>query len=212
MKHRYYLLSILAGAALAAGCVREQVISSLAEFKPEFSCIGLPYEGGISSMSFTSTADWSVEQKSVPEWLTVTPTAGVPGSSALVFATDPNPAMSARTADVLVNVGGRQQRLIVTQAGAGPIEAPISTVQQLLDGSDGEVFRIKGTVTSVASTYYGNLYVKDATGTIYMYGINNEMGQDPRSAEGGWDSFGIEAGDVITVQGPRSTHNGTVEL
>ena len=37
MKLRNYILSILAGAALAAGCAQEQVISSIAEFKPEMS-------------------------------------------------------------------------------------------------------------------------------------------------------------------------------
>ncbi len=212
MKLRYLFLSILAGAALAAGCAQEQVISSLAEFKPENACIGLPYEGGISSTAFTATASWSVDAESVPEWLTVSPMSGGSGSDHLVFATDPNPGVASRSADILVNVAGRQQRLLVTQAGAGPIEAPISTVKQVEEGSDGEVFRVRGTVTSVASTYYGNMYVKDATGTIYLYGIQNEMGQDPRAAENGWESFGIEAGDVITVQGPRQLYNGTLEL
>jgi hypothetical protein len=213
MKLRYYLLSILAGAALAAGCAREEVISSLAEFKPEFSCIGLPYEGGISSTGFTATASWSVDENSVPKWLTVTPTSGGSGSSSLVFATDPNPSATARTADVLVNVGGRQQRLIVTQAGAGPIDAPISTIKEVMDGSDGEVFRIKGTVTGIRNTNYGNIDVKDATGSIYIYGVLNDFGQAPKDAEGGWESFGIEVGDVVTLQGPRSLYNGvTLEL
>lgn len=212
MKLRYFFLSILAGAALAAGCAQEQVISSLAEFKPELSCIGLPYEGGISTAAFTATASWSVDEKSVPDWLTVSPMSGGSGSDHLVFATGSNPGVATRSADVLVNIAGRQQRLIVTQAGAGPVEAPISTIKEVLEGSDGEVFRIKGTVTGIASTYYGNMYVKDATGTIYLYGIQNEMGQDPRAAENGWDSFGIEVGDVITVQGPRQLYKETLEL
>ena len=37
MKLRSFFLSILAGAALAAGCAQAQVISSLAEFKVEKS-------------------------------------------------------------------------------------------------------------------------------------------------------------------------------
>ena len=213
MKLRYYFLCILAGAALAAGCAQEQVISSLAEFKPEVSCVGIPYEGGVSSLSFTATANWSVDENSVPDWLTVTPTSGNSGSGSIVFATETNPSVASRSADVLVNIAGHQQRLIVTQAGAGTADAPISTIQQVADGSDGEVFRIRGTVTGIASTYYGNMYVKDATGSIYLYGIQNELGQDPRAAEGGWESFGIEVGDVITVQGPRVLYNGkTLEL
>jgi hypothetical protein len=55
MKLRYYILSILAGAALAAGCAQEQVISSIAEFKPEKSYIGLPLEGGINTTAVKAT-------------------------------------------------------------------------------------------------------------------------------------------------------------
>lgn len=209
MKIRYFLLSILAGAALAAGCAREQVISSLAEFKPEQSCIGLPYEGGVSSAAFSATASWSVDVNSIPDWLTVSPTSGGAGSDHLVFATEANPKVTARTADILVNVGSRQQRFTVTQAGAGPVDYPISTIKQVAEGSDGEVFRIKGTVTGIRSTSYGNIDVSDETGSIYIYGLYNEMGQYPKDAEDGWDSFGIEAGDVVTLEGPRQLYSGT---
>ena len=37
MKFKHFILSILAGAALAAGCAQEQVISSIPEFKVEQS-------------------------------------------------------------------------------------------------------------------------------------------------------------------------------
>ena len=208
MKLRYYILSILAGAALAAGCAQEQVISSIAEFKPEMSYIGLPLEGGIVTTPVTATASWSFDTSAIPEWLTVSPTSGGAEVEHIVFAADPNTGNSERSANLVVSVAGKQQRFTVIQAGPGEVEAPLSTIAQVMAGNDGETFRIRGTVTSIANTNYGNLYVSDDTGTISIYGLFNAKGQYPKDA-GGWATFGVEVGDVITVQGPRTLYNGT---
>ena len=208
MKLRNYILSILAGAALAAGCAQEQVISSIAEFKPEMSYIGLPLEGGINSTPVKATASWSFDTSAIPEWLTVSPTSGGAEVEHIVFAAEPNTGNSERSVNLVVNVGGKQQRFTVVQAGPGEVEAPLSTIAQVMAGNDGETFRIRGTVTSIANTNYGNLYVSDDTGTIYIYGLFNAKGQYPKDA-GGWATFGVEVGDVITVQGPRTLYNGT---
>ena len=208
MKLYRFFLTILAGAALAAGCVPEQVISSIPEFKPEQSYLGIPYEGGIASTTIKATTQWSFDEASIPDWLTVTPHSGGSEVNALVFAADKNTAASDRTANLRVNVGGKQQRFTVVQAGPGEVEAPLSTIAQVMAGNDGETFRIRGTVTVISNTNYGNLYVQDETGTIYIYGLFNAKGQYPKDA-GGWATFGVEVGDVITVQGPRTLYNGT---
>ena len=208
MKLRNYILSILAGAALAAGCAQEQVISSIAEFKPEKSYIGLPLEGGINTTPVKATASWSFDTSAIPEWLTVSPTSGGAEVEHIVFAAEPNTGNSERSVNLVVNVGGKQQRFTVIQAGPGEVEAPLSTIAQVVAGNDGETFRIRGTVTSIVNTNYGNLYVSDDTGSIYIYGLFNAKGQYPKDA-GGWATFGVEVGDVITVQGPRTLYNGT---
>ena len=200
MKLRYYILSILAGAALAAGCAQEQVISSIAEFKPEKSYIGLPLEGGINTTPVKATASWSFDTSAIPEWLTVSPTSGGAEVEHIVFAAEPNTGNSERSVNLVVNVGGKQQRFTVIQAGPGEVEAPLSTIAQVAAGNDGETFRIRGTVTSIVNTNYGNL--------ISIYGLFNAKGQYPKDA-GGWATFGVEVGDVITVQGPRTLYNGT---
>ena len=208
MKLRFFFLSILAGAALAAGCAQEQAVSILDEFQVEHSYIGLPLEGGIASTGFTATASWSFDAESIPEWLTISPTSGGAGSDYIVFAADANPGTTERTANLLVNVAGRKQRFTVFQEGPGAVEFPISTIKQVSEGNDGEVYRIRGTVTGIANTSYGNIYIEDETGKIYIYGLVNAKGQYPKDA-GGWNTFGVEAGDVITVQGPRTLYNGT---
>ena len=209
MKHIHSFLSILAAAALALGCVPEQVISSIPEFKPEQSYLGIPYEGGMASTGVTSKTDWSFDEATIPEWLTVTPLKGSPAVNSIVFAADKNTAASDRTANLIVNVAGKQQRFTVVQSGPGAFDAPLSTIEQVAAGADGEVFRIRATVTGIRNTSYGNIDVDDGTGSIYIYGLFNGLGQYPKDATGGWSSFGIEPGDVITVQGPRTLYNGT---
>ena len=209
MKHIHSFLSILAAAALALACMPEQVIPSIPEFKPEQSYLGIPYEGGIASTVLTAKADWSFDEASIPDWLTVTPHNGGPAVNSIVFAADKNTAASDRTANLIVNVAGKQQRFTVVQSGPGAFEAPLSTIAQVAAGADGEVFRIRATVTGVRNTSYGNIDVEDETGSIYIYGLFNGMGQYPKDASGGWSSFGIEPGDIITVQGPRTLYNGT---
>ena len=208
MKLHRFFLSILAGAALAAGCVQEQVISSLAEFKVENSYLNIPLEGGIATAPVKATASWAFDESTIPDWLTVTPRSGGSEVQGIVFAADANTGTSERTANLVVNVGAHKQRFIVIQSGPGAYEAPISTIAQVAAGNDGEVFRIRGTVTSIVNTNYGNLYVEDETGSIYIYGLFNAKGQYPKDA-GGWNTFGVEPGDIITVQGPRTLYNGT---
>jgi DNA/RNA endonuclease YhcR with UshA esterase domain len=62
-------------------------------------------------------------------------------------------------------------------------------------------------VTSIANTQYGNWYLTDNTGTIYIYGTLDAKGQ-PKN----FLSLGLEVGDEVTVQGPKTTYGTTVEL
>ncbi|MBQ8021714.1 MAG: BACON domain-containing protein [Bacteroidales bacterium] len=207
MKLKYLILSILAGAALM-GCEKEFEISSLADFKAEPSYLGIAVNGGTVSSKVEADASWSFE--SVPDWLTVNPTSGGAGSATIQFSAGPNESPSARKAELKVKVGNDYQIFTIVQTGAG--EAPISTIAEVSAGDDGKVYRIRGTVTSIANTSYGNFYVADDTGEIYVYGVKNNSGQYPKDAEGGWGSFGIEVGDVVTVEGPRTLYNSTLEL
>ena len=206
MKFRSFFLSILAGAALAAGCAQEQVISSIAEFRVDKSYIGLPLGGGSNSSAYEATASWSFDTSAIPDWLTITPTSGGAGSDYIVFFAEPNTGDSERSVELRVTVGGKQQRFTIYQAGPGEVEAPLSTIAEVMAGNDGQTFRIRGTVTSIVNTNYGNLYIADDTGSIYIYGLFNAKGQYPKDA-GGWATFGVDAGDVITVQGPRTLYD-----
>ena len=101
------------------------------------------------------------------------------------------------------NNTGIKQHLIVRQ---GEIAASAATCKEVIDGPDGKTYIVTGTCTSIANTQYGNWYLNDGTGELYIYGTVDATGQY------NWDSFNIEVGDIVTVQGPKLTYNGTIEL
>lgn len=82
---------------------------------------------------------------------------------------------------------------------------PISSVADVLVGSDGEYYRVSGYVTMVENAKYGNWWLKDENGDeLYIYGTINEFGV--------YQLQGLKAGDFVTVQGPRFTYGTTIEL
>ena len=89
----------------------------------------------------------------------------------------------------------------------------VSTIQEVIEGPEGEEYTVTGRVASIANTTYGNYYIEDETGSIYIYGTRTEDGLYPRDA-GGWysEAFSLVIGDEVTVTGPKTIYNGTCEL
>lgn len=83
----------------------------------------------------------------------------------------------------------------------------LTTCAQVLAGTDGTVYHIKGTCTEIKNTLYGNWMLKDETGEVLIYGTLDAQGNTKN-----FSSLGIEVGDVVEVYGPRKDYNGTIEL
>ena len=65
-------------------------------------------------------------------------------------------------------------------------------------------YYLKGTITRVANTTYGNFDLTDDTGTIYVYGLNSEDGAISKY----WAQSGAKLGDDIVIYAKRSEFNG----
>ena len=67
--------------------------------------------------------------------------------------------------------------------------------------------RVTGQITEIKNTKYGNLYIQDGTGTIYIYGMYDEAGNR-------FDAMPKQpaVGDTITVYGPVSQFNGEAQI
>ena len=200
MKLRHIFTALAAAVLTFVGCQEE--LKVLEEVQVSKSLVAIPVEGGSVNVTVNANDAWKIT--GAPEWLTVSPDSGVAGEAVVTFSADAT--TETREELVYINVGEVQQVISVLQM-AEKVETPLSTCAEVNNnGVDGKVYRVKGTVTSIANTQYGNWYLQDDTGTVYVYGtLYNGQTQQ-------FTKLGLEVGDIVTVEGPRKNYNGTIEL
>ncbi len=196
------MTAILATVALATGC-QESLERHLEEVQVSSSYVAIPAEGGSKTITVTATDAWTIT-KTDADWLTIAPESGVAGQTEVTFTAEAATSTNETTVNLVCN--GKTQEINVLQMTEKQ-ELPISTCKEVNSGEDGKSYRIKGSVTKITSTTYGNMYVNDGTDEVYVYGTLDASG-----AEANFSSLGIEVGDIVTVEGPRTTYNGVIEL
>ncbi len=200
MKLNRLFLTLAAIAATAVSCVKDE-LAQLDEVQVSQSYIALPTEGGSIDVTVTATDSWEIT--GIPEWLTVAPASGVAGKTVVTFSAE---ATSATNESVLkLLCAGKTQLLTVLQM-ADKVELPITSCAEVNAAEDGITFKIKGTITAIENTTYGNLYVTDETGSVYIYGTLYE------GAEKQFSKYGVEVGDIVVVEGPRGSYKGSPQL
>ena len=200
MKLNRLFLTLAAIAATAVSCVKDE-LAQLDEVQVSQSYIALPTEGGSIDVTVTATDSWEIT--GIPEWLTVAPASGVAGKTVVTFSAEATSTTNESVLKLLCS--GKTQLLTVLQM-AEKIELPISTCAEVNAAEDGPTFKIKGTITAIENTTYGNMYVTDETGSVYIYGTLYE------GAEKQFSKYGVEVGDIVVVEGPRGSYKGTPQL
>jgi hypothetical protein len=206
MKIKNILVSLVAILALAAGCNQIEPDHYLNEVKVSSSFVSLSMDGGSSTITVDATDSWTIP--TMPNWLSISPASGGAGSTTVTFSAAKT--LDGRTTTVALNCGGKTQNINVIQGLA--VVSP-ATCAEVIAGPDSKTYLVTGVVTAIANEQYGNWYLNDGTGEIYIYGTVNNSGAYPKDS-GGWGKspFDFSVGDEVTVQGPKTTYNGTVEL
>ena len=206
MKLKYIFPLIIAALTFMVSCEDESTMTLLDEIQVSSSYVSIPVSGGSTAITVTATDSWTVEKvttdKDNLEWLTLSSTSGSAGESNITFSAQST--IDGRTAEVLIKSGGKTQRINIIQGLATISDA---TVAEVRNGPDGKTFRTTGVVTTISNTDYGNWDLEDETGTIYIYGT-----LDAKGATRNFLSLGLEVGDEVTVEGPKSTYNGSPQL
>lgn len=199
MKLKYFIPSLVAVmAAMFTGCSDDNDPTYLDEIRVSQSIVPLSTSGGSVSIDVEAVGSWTV--LGAPDWLTVSPASGN-GNGTITFSAA---AAEGRSAEFHIMCEGKAQHILVIQGIATVSNA---TCAEVIAGPDSKSYRVTGVVTKIANTTYGNWYLNDGTGEIYIYGT-----LDKKGAEKNFLSLGIEEGDEVTVEGPKTTYNGTVEL
>ena len=206
MKIKYIFPIFFAALALMTSCNEEQSITLLDEIQVSSSYVSIPVAGGSTSITVTAKDSWTAEKvttdKNKVEWLTISSASGNAGEATLTFTAPV--AIDGRNAEVLIKSGGKTQRVNIIQGLSKISPAKVSEVKT---GPDGKTFQVTGVCTSIVNTDYGNWYITDNTGSLYIYGT-----LDAKGATRNFKSLNLEVGDEVTVEGPKSTYQGTAQL
>ena len=210
MKFKYFFIALIAVAGFFASCSDDKDLGQLDGIQLSQSSLSIPVEGGKVEFDVTSAADWKFvtnDKKgnpvdSIPAWISSSCTSGSAGTTHVVF--NAAATKGANNSTFKLVSGALTQYITVIQ---GVLNPPFSTCAEILAGNDGETYKVKGTLTRLSNTVYGNWYIKDATGEVYVYGTLDANGSEKNFA-----SLKLEEGDEVTIQGPRDTYKGTPQL
>ena len=214
MKLKYYFIALVSSLTVFAACEKEEPIQ-LDNITLDRTYVSIPAGGGEANVVVTAKETWAFEKVVVigqdadknniygemPAWLTVSTLSGPAGETKVVFHADA--IDGGREQELQIKCGDNSQYLIVRQ---GSLTAVSATCKEVIDGAEGKNFKVTGVCTGIANTSYGNWYLNDGTGEIYIYGTVDEDGNY------NWASFNIEVGDSVTVSGPKKTYGETIEL
>lgn len=154
--------------------------------------VSVPNDGSPVVISLTATEDWTVEY---PSWLEVSPSSGETGT----YEVSVSMASDYETYDFNNNYI-HLRSYDYNYAVAVVKDRPLSTTKEVIEnGVDGEEYRISGYVSKINNTTYGNWYIEDETGELYIYGTTRYGGY--------YCPYAV--GDYVTLQGPRATYNNT---
>ena len=215
MKLRYFIPIVVALVAMFTGCSEDNDPIYLDNIRLSSTYVSLSKDGATTDVSLTTAAEWSIDEKTVPEWLTISPMSGAAGTHTLTFTPTPG---GSRTATLKINCGGQTQEVNVIQY-AEETEPVLMTVSEAVahikagTQPEGAVY-VKGIVCKIQeiSPQYGNAtYFLSDDGT---YGDNNWL----EIYRGAWlnnekfttgDEFAV--GDEMVVKGVLIDYNGTPE-
>lgn len=162
----------------------------------------LPVEGGVfEAYLITKGQGVSVEiPEDAKEWLSIASIDQKGNDACVKFRATENKGGDRSTTILFRTTDGEKDYTCETSLSqkGSIIEA---TVAEFLAAEVGETqYRLNGVVTKIANTKYGNIYIKDFSGEVYIYGTTN------------FADYDLKEGDIVTLVGPRQEYKGTPQM
>lgn len=199
------ILTLIFSTLLLAGCSEDQVLGTFGDLNLSTTYISIPAEGGDVKVTLNAGEAWEFSAEkdfAIPEWITVSQTSGEAGKTELTFSAEASDA--GREAELKIVSGTKSQFLKVRQ---GEMTASKATCKEVNEAPDGKSFVVSGTITKIVNTTYGNWYMTDGTAELYIYGTLDAEGKEKN-----FTSLGLEVGDKVTIEGPKSSYNGNPQM
>lgn len=117
-----------------------------------------------------------------------------------------NETTASRSAVITISANGAEAKVTITQKGKAVPAAELTIKEFLAKGVDANVeYILRGTITRVVNTSYGNFDITDETGTVFIYGLVSPDGNTNKY----WATSKAKLGDDIIIKTVRADYNGT---
>ena len=201
-------------AAVAAVCSCKSDPRALpAEVSAGTDTLSFGKEGGEQTVMLTATRDWVAEVSYVngdtSDWLTLGSSSGSASSEPVEITVSVGADKdSDREAVIVFRADFIEDRVRVIQKGE---HVDYTTIEEFVDAplpsSDSEAvwYEMCGTIISIEDTYYGNFWIKDRTGILYVYGLT--ASQVERN-DNTFASLELEIGDELVFKSRRAEYGG----
>lgn len=207
MKLKYLFPMFIAAVAMFASCADEDNVTYPEGLRVSSSYMAIPVEGGVDSITVVCDQEWKVDTvgaftKKTP-WFDYKIKEEQDSLPKVILSAEAT-LDGRNTSFRIVKEDGTTQIINVIQGLSTVSEA---TCAEVIAGPDSKTYRVKGICTGIANTTYGNWYLADETGSVYIYGTLDKNGKEKN-----FSSWGMEVGDEVIVEGPKLTFGSTVEL
>ncbi|MBQ2501304.1 MAG: DNA/RNA non-specific endonuclease [Bacteroidales bacterium] len=164
--------------------------------------------GQTASMTLKATGDWTAAANA--SWITIDKASGSGSDkSQVVTVTAAANTEGERSGKLTFTMGDKTASVTISQYGT--IQAQTVTIAEFIEKSpdSDDWYRITGTITQICDNTakaYGNFYIKDATGELFVYGMTKEFSENLNDQS--FSQIGLKEGDELTFFTQRSEYHG----
>ena len=187
MKLKNIFIALASSLCVLAACEKEEA-TSLESIQLDKTYLSIPASGGDAVLTVKANEAWAFAKDilidkdnkvygELPAWLTASTLSGGAGESKVTFHADAIDGGREQELHILVGSGDSQmtQYVIVRQGSLAAVKA---TCKEVIDGAEGKTYTVSGIVTNIENTTYGNWWLVDDTGEVYIYGTLDKDGKE----------------------------------
>ena len=214
MDKKHFLLLTGLAVALFFGCKGssepgEDPVKASISVAP--ATIDSPAEGKTFEVNVKANMPWRASCSN--SWVSVSPSSGnANGSGQIVSVTVNQNISDVRQATVTFGfaLDPTTAVLTVTQQKPDADAVPTLTIAEFKNqpDSDERWYRLTAEIMSISKPQYGDMYVSDGTGQLYVYGFAPTKG----GSNNDFSKLGLKPGDTVTFVAHKITYSGSSKI
>lgn len=208
----FMILSVM--TVLLWGCIDDPKYKP-AELSVNLTELSFEQEADEQVITVNSNRDWTATVScgsGTADWLLLSQNSGKASDNgiSLTVSVLPNSEEGSEDREAMITFNAGIQTATVKVSQLGQNRKSYTTIAEFLAAPVDETtwYELKGTITNIKNTEYGNLTIKDETGSVYIHGLTatQQSGNDKS-----FSTLGLKVSDVVVLKTLRGEFNGEAQ-